>query len=468
MKKLFGFFLFIAFLGSLAWAGPWAIVVNSQSMNINTIDLGQTPPKVYGPFFTGSLGAAGNGLFDVAVTPDSKYALLSNFGESKVFRIDISNPTNPVLAGSISIGFFAEDIAISPNGRFAVVADGGFSQRLAFIDLANFPSFSVYTMTSGLTANGVAIGNDNSTIILPDYFNSRIVFGRANATFSGLISESSLFCDSRPVNITISPDGATALTANVSNARIGVYQITGPGVVVPGSTPSVEGFHDIPQSIAFAPDGKKAYIINSGQGSDPNRLSWIKINGPGNAAWGAERVANLSGYGSAQWFGVDTIAVDSTGNYAIATKTTASSDPANRVTLINPNNYQATAIAGTEIDSAGVAIFNEIVYPPTNADLTRLTNNYIFYKEYINRLSWQANSKNLSPISKYRIYRKVAGAADSTYAQVIEVTASTLQYEDRGLKKNDSYTYKITSVNERGLESAGAEISNVIVMRRVR
>jgi len=470
MKRLFGLFLFVIFFGSLAFAGPWGIVVNSASMNINTIDLGQSPPKVYGPFLTGSLGTSGEELLDVAVTPDSQYALISNFGASKVFRIDLTNPTNPVLAGSISLGsMFAEDIAISPNGRFAVVADGGFSKQLAFIDLANFPNFSLYTVTSSnLYANGVAIGNDNSTVIVADYFISRIVFGRVNATFSGLISESNLACDSGPINITISPDGNTVLTTNWTNTRIGVFQITAPGVVVPGSTPWIGGFHDSAQSIAFAPDGKKAYIINAGQGGDPVRLSWIKINGPGNAAWGAERVANLSAYSSAGWFGVDTIAVDSTGNYAIATKTSPTSDSANRVTLINLNNYQATAINDTKIDCAGVAIFNEIVYPPTNAAIERTTNNYIFYKEYINRVSWQANSKNLSPISKYRIYRKASGAADSTYVQADEVDASIFQYVDRALKKNDYYSYRITSINNRGLESPATEIGNTVVLRRGR
>lgn len=62
MKRFLGLFLFVIFFGTLSFAGPWGIVVNMSAANINTIDLGQTPPKVYGPFLTGSLGTPGEGI----------------------------------------------------------------------------------------------------------------------------------------------------------------------------------------------------------------------------------------------------------------------------------------------------------------------------------------------------------------------------------------------------------------------
>lgn len=466
MKRFFGFLLFIVFLGSPAFAGPWGIVVNVSSMNIQTIDLGQTPPKVYGPFLTGFLGTSGNQLVDVAVTPDSNYALISNFGERKVYRIDISDPTNPVMAGTMTLSFFAEDIAISPNGQFAVISDGGFSSTLAFINLSSFSSASTYTMTSSnLYAQAVAIGSDNSTIIVVDYANSRIIYGRVNATFSGLVSESNLPAEGYPINVAISPDGSTVLAAGW-NSVVTVFQITGPGILVPGSTTKVTGFHDGLQSIAFAPDGKKAYVL--GANSSGNTLSWLQINGPGNVTLGGDRAATLSTYAGSGFFGVDCLAVSPSGNVAIAGTATGSTDSRNRVSLINLSNYQVTAIGSTQVDAAGVAIFNEQIFAPTNLGLERLTNNYIFYKEYINILSWQANSRNKFPISKYRIYRKATGAADSTYSQVAEVDASIFQYTERGLKKNDSYTYRITSINNRGLESAPVEVSNAVVMGRAR
>jgi len=471
MKKLFGFLLFISFLGSLAFAGPWGIVVNVSSRNIQTIDLGQTPPKVYGPFLTGSLGTSGE-ILDVAITPDSNYALVANFGGHKVYRIDISDPTNPILAGAIDVGsFYPEDIAISPNGQFAVISDGSFNRELAFINLSSFSNYSLYTMTSSnLYAQAVAIGNDNSTIIICDYYTKRIVYGRVNASLTGLVSESNYPSDGYPINITISPDGATVLIANFDGNLVGVYQITAPGSLVPGSTPKVTGFHDSPQSIAFSPDGKKAYVVCGNYYGNVNTLAWLQVNSPGNVTMGGERVANLISYSYGAYFGIDALAVAPAGNYAIAGNGSSSSDSRNRVSLINLSNYQATAIDGTQSDAKGVAIFNEQVFAPTNPGLERKTNNYIFYKEYINILNWQANSKNKFPISKYRIYRKAKDAADSSYTQVAEVDASIsiLQYTERGLKKTDYYTYRITSINSRGLESLPVEISNTGTMGRAK
>ena len=470
MKKLFGFLIFIAFLGSPAFAGPWGIVVNVISRNIQTIDLGQTPPKVYGPFLTGSLGTSGE-ILDVAVTPDSNYALIANFGGHKVYRIDISDPTNPVLAGTLTVGsFYPEDIAISPNGQFAVISDGSFNRELAFINLSSFSNYSLYTMTSSnLYAQAVAIGGDNSTIIICDYYTKRIVYGRVNASLTGLVSESNYPSDGYPINITISPDGATVLIANPDGNLVGVYQITAPGTLVPGSTPKVTGFHERPDSIAFSPDGKKAYVVCSASGP-LSTFSWLQINGPGNVTMGGERVATLYAYSGAEYFGIDSLAVAPAGNYAIVGNPSSNTDSRNRASLINLSNYQATAIEGTQSDAKGVAIFNEQVFAPTNPGLERKTNNYIFYKEYINILNWQANSKNKFPIAKYRIYRKAKDAADSTFSQVAEVDASIsiLQYTERGLKKTDYYTYRITSINSRGLESLPVEISNTGTMGRAK
>jgi hypothetical protein len=94
--------------------------------------------------------------------------------------------------------------------------------------------------------------------------------------------------------------------------------------------------------------------------------------------------------------------------------------------------------------------------------LQRLENNYIFYRESINRLSWTANPENTSKITKYRLYRKVKGAADSTYQWLADASASgtSFGYDDRRLKKTALYTYRIASVDETGRESSPAEAGN--------
>jgi C1A family cysteine protease len=100
------------------------------------------------------------------------------------------------------------------------------------------------------------------------------------------------------------------------------------------------------------------------------------------------------------------------------------------------------------------------LYPPTNFVLQRLENNFIFFKEYIDHLSWEANPKNGTKILKYKFYRKTKGAADLTYQLVSELAANVFVSDQRGLKKDQFYTYRITAVDELGRESEPSEIGN--------
>jgi hypothetical protein len=99
------------------------------------------------------------------------------------------------------------------------------------------------------------------------------------------------------------------------------------------------------------------------------------------------------------------------------------------------------------------------LFPPLNFTVQRLPNNFIFYKEYINRLTWQPNPENKIN-AKYNIYRKPLGAPDSAYKLIAAVKENVFQYDDRGLKKNDLYSYRITSVDETGHESEPLEAHN--------
>ncbi len=100
------------------------------------------------------------------------------------------------------------------------------------------------------------------------------------------------------------------------------------------------------------------------------------------------------------------------------------------------------------------------LYPPLNVMLQRLENNFIFFKEYINRLTWQANSQNKTSVVAYRIYRKAKGAADKTFELLAEISPSVFTYDDRGLKKTDLFSYWLITVDEYERESEPAVVMN--------
>jgi hypothetical protein len=100
---------------------------------------------------------------------------------------------------------------------------------------------------------------------------------------------------------------------------------------------------------------------------------------------------------------------------------------------------------------------SQVVMPPENPTFSKVVNNYIFYKEYINRVTWQAPSRQPAPIAKYIIYRT---GQWSDYKPVAEVEASIFKYEQRNIRKGDiPYTYRITSVDIYGRESRPVQVN---------
>jgi hypothetical protein len=160
-------------------------------MLLNVYDY--TIDPVTGEPIGGQLGSEGGGRFDVAMTGDGLQAVISNFGDGKLFFIDLNSGT-PVVAGMAQIDMFAEDVTIDPSNQWALVADGGFSPKIAVLRMAtrawvpagvdpvtgdpisyrilidpgpdlNDPDDDVLGY-----ANAVEIAADGRTVIVADYF----------------------------------------------------------------------------------------------------------------------------------------------------------------------------------------------------------------------------------------------------------------------------------------------------------
>jgi C1A family cysteine protease len=100
------------------------------------------------------------------------------------------------------------------------------------------------------------------------------------------------------------------------------------------------------------------------------------------------------------------------------------------------------------------------LYPPVNLRIEMLENNLIFFKEYINKLTWESNTMNVTGVQKYKIYRKIKGSSESSYQVLVEVPGSALSYDDRGLRKDELFSYRVTTIDEYNRESEPVELSN--------
>jgi len=302
---------------------------------------------VYGPFF--EFGQ----LFDVVVTPDNSTALVSCFGESTIYFIDLSNPKNLTLIGSVEISFFAEDLDITPDGKYVLVTDGGFTPRIISIDIQTRTIVDEYIIGTLLGedeegeeeweyyayANSVSISPDGRTVLAADYFQEQIAVLLLNPVTGKFSFVGNIPVKNGPVNVSISPDGKTAIavgfpreiipedvndnilakTDEVDEYTSGfpeVLNISAPGVVsyvgeVPVEFTPLETLYDktFGQSVVFSPDGKRAYVKSQYD------IFALNVVSPGVVtADNTISVDPLIG-GSSGLFGVDVLDIDINGRY---------------------------------------------------------------------------------------------------------------------------------------------------------
>lgn len=302
----------------------WIIAVGTTG----TVSLVDTATDIVHPaVISGGLGSEGGGLFDVAVVPNSNLALISNFGDSTVYFVDFSDRMSPTIVTSVTLGFFAEDIVVTRDGRTALVTDGGFTPMVAAIDIPSRSLAYTVTLSSGY-ANAVDVAPDG-TVIVADYFGGAlhtlypdasgiltqtgsysyalttdgavvladgpgalaaavgpvdrglIVAGAsstadvsaadASAEVSALEATDVVALPPRPVNVAVAPDGLTVFQADVSNytefTTRTLYSVGIYRIVAPGVlsfTSAITNLARGTQSIAFSDDGTQAYLSQNG------------------------------------------------------------------------------------------------------------------------------------------------------------------------------------------------------------
>lgn len=340
--------------------GGWILVANHVTSNLSIVNTADD--VVYGPLLEGQLGSAGGRRLDIAVTPDGKTALISNGGDRAVFFVDVSDPIHPSLITSVTIPFFAEDIDISPDGKYALVTDAAPSSRIASINILS--ATLVYTADLGSAqAQAVEIAPDG-TVIVAGYLNRAVhtllldqmgVLTYANTytyTYPGYaITDTNGL--PYPINIGLAPDGQTIIVCSTSTSTIGVYRIVAPGVLtftgvvtgLHGTFPIDANFKPGVQSVAFNAAGSKAYaVVNRYIYSATvyqDRLAVLNIAGPGQVSLEAGGVVTVPHTTSSLFFGVDTVAVAGNKVYLGYPTSLTDDDPTN-LAIVDLTDYSVT------------------------------------------------------------------------------------------------------------------------------
>ncbi len=106
------------------------------------------------------------------------------------------------------------------------------------------------------------------------------------------------------------------------------------------------------------------------------------------------------------------------------------------------------------VDALGAASFPlKSLYAPLDFTVSRATNDYGFFIQYMDFLTWAPNPRNGNRISSYRIYAKQLEIQDQSFELIAEVDSQTFSLLRRGLLEEETFIYKITAVDAGGDES---------------
>ncbi len=112
-----------------------------------------------------SLGNAASLVSHAAFTPDGKHVLVSRYGDNRVSVLSVEGETVSKLPRDITPGISPYAVNVTPDGKWAVVANMGSGQgdsdTVALVDLQRQPFRVVDSIAVGQTPEGMQVSPDN-------------------------------------------------------------------------------------------------------------------------------------------------------------------------------------------------------------------------------------------------------------------------------------------------------------------
>lgn len=258
--------------GALATAaagptGPFTVYVVNDLSTSNSVSAISTS----GNRVVATVGA-GNVPLGIAITPDTRTAYVVDDGvingSNSVTPIDLTtNPPTPGRPISTGVNSGSNWIAITPDGKRALVSDPGAGQVTPF-DLTTTPATRGPLINVGGNPEGVAIAPDGRTAYVCDTLTNAVIpiDLTRNPPVAGTPIHSLEF--RFPFGIAITPDGSRALVASRDAHNVIPIDLTRtPPAVGPGIPAGTS-----PLWIAITPDGNTAVV------SDPNAHAVVFIS----------------------------------------------------------------------------------------------------------------------------------------------------------------------------------------------
>ncbi|WP_295956188.1 beta-propeller fold lactonase family protein [Rhodoferax sp.] len=178
---------------------------------------------------TGALTAFGSGTaqsagYGLAISPNSKYLYVSNYGDASVsqFTIGSSGTLTAMSTASVAAGVNPYGVAVSPDGLYVYVAN-----------------------SSGNTISQYAVGSTGALAALTP--------ASVSVTGSG----------TGPVNLAIDPSSKYVYVTLANSAKLAQFSI-GTGGVLTSLSPTSVSTGTTPHAVVVGPGGRYVYVTNAG------------------------------------------------------------------------------------------------------------------------------------------------------------------------------------------------------------
>ncbi len=116
-----------------------------------------------------------------------------------------------------------------------------------------------------------------------------------------------------------------------------------------------------------------------------------------------------------------------------------------------PNSFSALATIARQVNGPRLFARYDVAAAPSAPSLSGKN------AGTTNDLTWTAPDDHGSPITGYKLYRKVAGG--SSFTLLTALAGSATSYADAGLTAGQSYAYHLTAVNANGESAASNDVS---------
>jgi YVTN family beta-propeller protein len=194
---------------------------------------------------------------------------LSNLNSGRVFILNTA--TNQTVGSPISVGSLPVGVAVTPDGRYAYVTNNG-SNTVSVIDAVSHAVVGSINVAPGTI--GVAVMPDGQQVYVTSpgtimnnngFFggNTVSVINTATNTLERIISGGT-----GTFGVAFTPDGKFAYVGNNGDDTVSVINTASNTIVSAIRIPPVRsGSANQPIGVAITPDGRFAYVTNSGSNS---------------------------------------------------------------------------------------------------------------------------------------------------------------------------------------------------------